>query len=94
MPRGTETAPARVGFSIPKKKFRSSVHRHRVRRLIFESWRLHKHLLYAHVPPHLQLHLFIMYTDNKMPDYTLVEPLVVKGITKLAGTMPEVQEHA
>ena len=94
LPRGAETAPARVGFSVPKKKFRSSVHRHRVRRLIFESWRLHKHLLYAHVPANLQLHVFIMFTDNKMPDYALVEPLVIKGITKLTGTLPGVQPGA
>lgn len=94
VPRGAETAPARVGFSIPKKKFRLSVHRHRVRRLIFESWRLHKHLLYAHIPAHLQLHLFVIFTDNKIPQYSDVEPLVVKGINKLKETLPPAEDNA
>ncbi len=73
-----------TGFSVPKKKFKSSVHRHRVRRLIVEAWRLHKHELYAVVPKHLQLHIFFVYTDIKLPEYTPVELAVVAGIEKLA----------
>ena len=74
-----------VGFSVPKKKFRSSVDRHRVRRLMAEAWRLHKHTLYAVVPEATQLHLFLIFTDLKMPDYETVSAAVVKGIDKLAA---------
>ncbi len=76
-----------VGFSVPKKKFRSSVQRHRIRRLMAEAWRLHKHLLYAHIPEDRQLHLFLIFTDIKMPEYELVQAAVVKGIGKLAESI-------
>jgi hypothetical protein len=72
-----------AGFSVPKKKFRSSVHRHRIRRLMAEAWRLHKHLLYAVVPADKQLHLFFIFTDIKMPAYLVVKDALVKGIDKL-----------
>ena len=72
-----------AGFSVPKKKFSSSVHRHRVRRLMAEAWRLNKHTLYASVPADKQLHLFFIFTDKAMPEYEVVKDAVVKGIGKL-----------
>lgn len=72
-----------IGFSIPKKKFRLSVHRHRITRLLREAWRLHKHLLYAAMPPNTQLHVFFIFTDTKLPDYATVQTTVVKCIEKL-----------
>jgi len=76
-----------VGFSVPKKKFRSSVHRHRIRRLMAEAWRLHKHTLYASVPNEHQMHLFLIFTDAAMPEYEVVKDAVVKGIEKLAESI-------
>jgi len=70
-------------FSIPKKKFGSSVHRHRIRRLISEAWRLNKHALYPAIPPDKQMHLFFIFTDTAMPAYDTVKDAVVKGIGKL-----------
>ena len=72
-----------VGFSVPKKKFRSSVHRHRIRRLMAEAWRLNKHALYPAIPAGQQLHLFLIFTDVTMPDYEVVKDSVIKGIDKL-----------
>ena len=77
-------APVQIGFSVPKKKFRSSVNRHRIRRLMVESWRLNKHLLYDLVPASQQMHLFLIFTDVKMPEYETVCAAVIKGIDKLA----------
>jgi len=76
-------APVRIGFSVPKKKFRSSVHRHRIRRLMVEAWRLHKHLVYDAMPEQMQMHLFLIFGDVNMPDYELVQCKVVKGIERL-----------
>jgi ribonuclease P protein component len=81
-----EESPVRAGFSVPKKKFRSSVNRHRIRRLVVESWRLNKHLLYPAIPDDKQLHLFFIFTDIKMPEYETVRAAVVKGIGKLSLT--------
>jgi ribonuclease P protein component len=72
-----------AGFSVPKKKFRSSVQRHRIRRLMVEAWRLNKHTLYDALPADKQLHLFFIFTDIVMPDYETVRDRMVKGIGRL-----------
>jgi ribonuclease P protein component len=81
-------SPVMAGFSVPKKKFRSSVHRHRIRRLMVEAWRLNKHTLYAAIPEAKQLHLFLIFTGTTMPDYTTVSQAVIKGIAQLAAGLP------
>jgi ribonuclease P protein component len=78
------SSPAQAGFSVPKKKFRSSVHRHRIRRLMVEAWRLHKHTIYPAIPESMQLHLFFIFTDKLMPDgYEPVKEAILKGLAKL-----------
>ena len=72
-----------TGFSVPKKKFKSSVHRHRIRRLMVESWRLNKHEIYNLVPPGKQVHLFLIFTDKVLPEYATVLQAVQQGIHKL-----------
>jgi ribonuclease P protein component len=72
-----------VGFSVPKKKFRHSVQRHRITRLMREAWRLSKHSLYAAIPADTQLHLFIVYTDTALPDFATVQTVLAKGIERL-----------
>ena len=83
--RGAEVSPVQVGFSVPKKKWRSSVKRHRIRRLMFEAWRLNKHLLYPAIPIDKQLHLFLLFTDTTMPLQANITSVVVKAIEKLAA---------
>jgi ribonuclease P protein component len=78
-----ETSPARTGFSVPKKKFRLSVHRHRIIRLLREAWRLNKHELYAVVPYDKQVHIFFIFTGKEMPEYKTVQEAVLKAIEKL-----------
>ncbi len=80
-------SPVQAGFSVPKKKFRSSVKRHRIRRLMVEVWRHHKHTLHAAIPPGQQLHLFLIFTDTKLPDLALVQKAIVAGVDKLAAIL-------
>lgn len=91
-----KASPVMTGFSIPKKKFRHSVDRHRIRRLIFEAWRLSKHQLYEQVPEDRQLHLFFVYTDKEMPEYSTIETAMAGCIPRLitiaTAAMPEVKE--
>lgn len=83
VPRGAEVSPVRAGFSVPKKKFRKSVQRHRLRRLMVEAWRLNKEEVYHAVPEGQQLHLFILYTSGEMVDCSTVATAVQKGIEQL-----------
>ena len=75
-----------AGFSVPKKKFRKSVHRHRIARLMREAWRLNKHPLYAAMPADKQMHVFLIHTGTEMPDFDTVQAVVVKGIGALQET--------
>jgi ribonuclease P protein component len=82
LPRGEELSPVRIGFTIPKKKFRKAVQRNRIKRLIREAWRLNKHLLYPSVPADKQVHLFIIFMEGKA-ELDVITEAIVKGIERL-----------
>lgn len=81
-----ETSPVLAGFSVPKKKFRKSVQRHRIARLMREAWRLNKQSLYAAVPADKQMHVFLIHTSTEMPDFDTIQATVIKGIAALQET--------
>jgi len=83
--RGADGSPVMAGFTVPKKKFKKSVHRHRIIRLLREAWRLHKHQLYAAVPADKQVHIFLLYTSADIPEYKTIEEAVQKAVTHLTG---------
>lgn len=70
---------------MPKKKFRQSVDRHRVRRLMAEAWRLNKQTLIEALPPGTQMHVFLVFNGRELPTYAQVLPLVQTGIRKLSA---------
>ena len=74
-----------AGFSVPKKKFRHSVDRHRVRRLIVEAWRYQKDVVYKTVPAGLQVHMFFIFTDATLPAFETVDKSVKKSADKLCS---------
>lgn len=43
-------AAVKVTISVPKRKFPKAVDRNRIRRQVFEAWRLNKHRLYKKLP--------------------------------------------
>lgn len=53
-----------------------------------EAWRFHKEELYLVVPPHMQLHLFFICTDRKMPVFEIVEKSVIAGVRQLCLLAP------
>ena len=48
-----------------------------------ESWRLNKQTLYSTLPADRQLHLFLIFTGDTLPDYTVVEQAMIQVIEKL-----------
>lgn len=83
VPRDAELSPARAGFSIPKKKFRSSVQRHKMRRLLTEAWRMNKQELYDAIPEDKQLQIFIILNNTEPLDFSKLQEIVQSGIIKL-----------
>ena len=91
MPRDGERSPVRIALSVPKKRHRLSVTRHRIRRLMAEAWRLNKHAVYSAIPADMQLHLFLIFTSDVEPAYADVEAIVIQVAEKLVQlyTIPD-----
>lgn len=88
-----DDAPAKMLFSVPKKRFKRAVKRNLIRRKMREAYRLHKHLLYSHVPEGKQLLIALIYLDKEVLPYQSVQKGLLKAIEKLIETMVENPEN-
>jgi ribonuclease P protein component len=87
-----DDAPAKILFSVPKKRFKRAVKRNLIRRKMREAYRLNKHLLYPHIPEGKQLLIALIYLDKEVLPYQSVQKGVLKAMAKLIETMTEVPE--
>lgn len=92
VPRQADSATIRTGFSVPKKKFKSSVHRHSVKRKLIEAWRTNKHLLKEHIPYENDLHIFLVFVDKEKMEMAEIDERVKEGIAKLIEIISGVDE--
>lgn len=76
----SEIAPVRIGFSIPKKKFKKAIHRNRLKRLLREAWRLNKAAFYESIPTEIQLHIFFIYTYDSEQSFEAIRQSVLKAM--------------
>ena len=78
--------PAQVAFSAPKRAFKSSPDRNRIKRLLREAYRHHKLQLYEKlVTQKKQLAMLWIYKGKTIPSHEVVVQNVMALINKLHG---------
>lgn len=68
--------PAQAGFSVPKRNFKLAVKRNRIKRLLRESYRLQKDIVYSNLE---QPYIFmISYIGKEEKSYQELYPIMEK----------------
>lgn len=82
----------KVGFSVPKRKFKKATDRNKIKRKLREHYRLKKNDLIAAIPSGYVMHLFILYVGNEEASFPLLDgkmdKIVSALIEKAGGLIP------
>jgi len=85
-----QEGPHKILITVSKKKFKRAVDRNRIRRLIREAYRLHKHVLYHQ--PGMFFHVGFIYQDNSILPYAEIEQKVIILLNRLSNQMTKSHE--
>ena len=78
--------PARILISVPKKNFKKAVDRNKIKRMIREAYRQHKHELYGSLKSEKkQMTLAVLYTSKKMEPFDFILQKIVAVVARLSS---------
>ena len=84
---------SKFGVSVPKKKFKRAVDRNKIKRLIKEALRLNKTILNNELSKkNVSLHIMVLFNDEKIPSYNLVEIKIKEILKRLVLSVQSYEE--
>jgi ribonuclease P protein component len=82
----TEEPGIRVGVGVSAKHFKKAVDRNRIKRQLRESYRLQKSAVTT-VATEKGLHIFFIYTDTVLPDFSMLKLKVEQAREKISAQL-------
>ncbi len=80
----TDSIPAKLGISVPKRSFAKAVDRNTLKRRIREAYRKNKHLLYEVLQKkNLHIDLMMIYIAKEELPYQEIEKKMIVSLQKL-----------
>lgn len=78
--------PIQFGVSVPKRRYAKAVQRNRIKRLMREAYRLHKHLLYEKLEDsHQRFAIMAIYVGKEELSYEVLAKASRKWIKKFTS---------